>query len=182
MAKPPGTAHDAAMNKINAALVVVILLGVRASFAQDAIPVMPVVPAGISPILTWMLSILTIVITVTLPIAVAFLKQRVDVANAADRNVMIGSAVKHGAMVTRNNQARGISPTQAVADGLAYVKNAVPDSIGKVSQATDTHLSNMIKAEVVGLDQATPPVTVDTTVVPSTPPPPKSISSLLKGS
>jgi len=103
------------------------------------------------------MSLFTVVLTVLLPIVVVFLKQRLNVANMTDRNTMIDRAVRRGALTAYGNQMAGATPAQAAADGLNYVKNAVPGSIGAVSQATDLHLANAIAAEVVGINQSATP-------------------------
>jgi hypothetical protein len=142
------------MHSLKPVLQVLLLLAAYPAVAQDALPALPAVPtAGISPVLSWALSLLSIVLTITLPIAVAFLKQRLDTANTADKNAMIDRAVKRGALISYGNQIGGATPSQAAADGLAYVKNAVPDAIKSTDQATDTHLANAVAAEVIGLNQ-----------------------------
>ena len=149
----------------------IILLSAVPAIADDAIPILPTVPTiGISPLLQWALSLFTVVLTVLLPIAVAALKQRVNVANTADRNAMIDRAVRRGALITYSNQLSGASPAAAAASGLNYVQNAVPESINATDQATDKHLANAIAAEVVGLTKSPPPSTVPP-VGPFRPPP-----------
>lgn len=148
------------MNNVKIVIQAALLLTVHAAVAQDALPAIPPIPAGMPPVLSWALSLLSLVATVTLPIGVAFLKQRLGVANTADRNEMIDRAVRRGALVSFGNQMNGDSPAQATAAGLAYVKNGVPDAIGKTNEATDAHLAHAIQAEVVALNQTGLPVAV----------------------
>ncbi len=115
------------------------------------LPVVPVV--GVSPVLQWVMGTASIVMTAAFSLLTLFLKQRLDVANTTDHSAMIERAVKHGALLAYGQQVSGMSHAQAAANGLAYVKNAVPASISK-NQTTDMHLSGAIAAEVVGLNTA----------------------------
>jgi hypothetical protein len=146
-----GIAHDAAMSTFKVSLFFFLLLA-SSAVAQDI--VMPVVPVvGVSPTLQWVMGAASIVVTTLFSLLTLFLKQRMDVANTADHSVMIDRAVKHGALLAYGQQVAGMSHAQAAANGLAYVKNAVPVPIDK-NQTTDSHLSGAIAAEVVGLSTA----------------------------
>lgn len=157
------------MGDIKTVLQAFLLLSVQPAFALEAttpITLPPVPVAGVPPVLEYALSLLSVILTITLPIAVAFLKQRLDVANTTNHNEMIDRAIRRGGLVAYGNQLSGASPGQAAADGLAYVKNAVPESIGKVDQATDSHLANAIAAEVVGLNTAPVAPTAPSLIIP----------------
>lgn len=141
------------MNTKLVTLQIAVFLTAHSAFAQDSIT-LPLVPTiGVSPVLSWALSVLSIVLTITLPLGLAILRQRFNVASSADRNAIIDRAVKRGGLISYGNQQAGTSPAEAAADALAYVKNSAPESIAKTDQATDAHLANAIAAEVTGLNQ-----------------------------
>jgi len=142
---------------LKALLTVILLLLAGSAVAQD-LNLPPVPTVGISPILQWVMGVSSALLTAVFSIILLLLKQRFDVSNTLDHNTMIDRAVKRGALVSYGNQMSGVPPEQAVADGVAYVKNGVPDAIGKTNQATDTHLANAIQAEVVALNQTGTPI------------------------
>lgn len=136
---------------------------------------MPAVPVvGVSPALQWVMGAVSVVVTALFSLLTLFLKQRVDVANTADHSAMIDRAVKHGALLTYGQQVSGMTDVQAAASGLAYVKNAVPDSISK-NQTGDMHLSNAIQAEIIGLNAAAAPSATTVSVLPAIPSPPFAV-------
>jgi hypothetical protein len=102
---------------------------------------------------------LSVVITISLPIAVAFLKQRINVANAADQHAMIDRAVRHGALLSYGEQVAGQDPGVAATKGLDYAKSAASGPINAIN-ASDSHLTSAIAAEVVSLNRTAPTAAV----------------------
>lgn len=136
------------------AILMLGLLKVPAAFAQGDTIVLPTVPNGLPPLLTYALSLLSVVLSVAVPILIAVLKQRFNIANAADQHDMIDRAVKHGALLTYA-QEHGVTPVMAPTRGFDYAKMAAATPIGK-TKTTDDHINSAITAEVIKLNQSPP--------------------------
>lgn len=139
---------------ILAAIVFWMLVVVVVAQAQDVI--LPVVPTvGVSPVLQWLMGLATVVISVCLPLVVAFAKQRWSVQNNEARASMINSAIGRAAHqadadMTQNKLFRDdVGPgSPVITKAVAYVNASHPDAIAATPQATDSHLAQAVQAEI----------------------------------
>jgi hypothetical protein len=127
------------------------LILAAAAQAQDAI-VLPVVPTeGVSPVVQWLMGVASVVLSISIPIAVAYVRQHLLLRNDATRAGMINTAIERAAASTVSQINTGTPAPTALAQGVAYVKQSYPDAIAATDQATDEHLAESIQAEVARL-------------------------------
>jgi hypothetical protein len=127
-----------------------------AAVAQETMPAMPVVPAvGVSPVLQWLMGIVSVIISVCLPLFVAFAKQRWNVQSDQARAGMISDAVGRAAhLADAEITANHMSPSEVVIGtptmdkAMSYVADAYPHAIAATPEATDEHIAKMISAEI----------------------------------
>lgn len=139
---------------IMVAIVFWLLMAVVVAQAQDV--VMPTVPTvGVSPVLQWLMGILTVVISVCLPVAVAFAKQRWNIQNDQARAGMINTSIVRAAhladadMTQKNLTINDVGPNSPIMEkAVAYVSASHPDAISATPQATEAHLAQAVKAEI----------------------------------
>lgn len=124
------------------------------AWADEAI-VLPVVPVGISPVLTWIFSVTSSLLGVFIPLLVIWIKQYLGVQTIKAHSDMIAGSLTRGALLidaamtkqhlTLDQVGPGSAP---MAEALDYVANARPDSIAATPQATDEHLTRALTAEI----------------------------------
>lgn len=149
---PALKSHDRAV-AIGATVLFWLLLASWAS-ADEPI-VLPVVPAGISPTLTWIFGVVSSLLGVFVPLAVLFLRQYLNVQTVKANSEMINSAIVRGAhLADANLTAHHQVPADLTSDSpimrqaVEYVAAAYPDAIAATDQATDIHISQAIAAEL----------------------------------
>lgn len=143
----------------------------------NAIVLPPVPTIGVSPIATWLMSVASAVLIFTLPTLMVFVKQHFAMQAAMANSAMIDKAVAHAAARYMDHKDAGVPDDAAISSALTYVKNST-DAVKKTPQATDLHLTNMIKAEASQQVRGAQPVIVNTPVhVAQTPPTPQSFTT-----
>lgn len=124
------------------------------AWADESI-VLPVVPVGISPVLQWVMGVTSTMIGIFVPLAVIWIKQYLGVQSDKARSEMINGAITRGAhladadLTQRHQTAADITPDSPIMRrAVDYVANAYPDAIAATDQATDSHISQAITAEL----------------------------------
>lgn len=117
--------------------------------------VLPVVPVGISPVLTWIFGVTSSLLGVFIPLLVIWIKQYLGVQTVKTHSDMIASSLSRGAllidaaMTKQHLTIDQVGPGSAsMTEALDYVANARPDSINATPQATDEHLAKALTAEI----------------------------------
>lgn len=103
-------------------------------------------------------------VTVAIPLVVPALLKRWGVANDADLNAKMQAALQAGAgaaynAILRTGDLRRPSQTDAVAAGVAYVAQHMPETMGKLGM-TASALAPLVEARLGVLLAADPSVSV----------------------
>lgn len=131
---------------------------------NDAAVVLPAVPPTVGPLVQWGLTVASIVITLTLPILLAFLKMKLNVdSKNADANTLMATstATTNRANLINDVVSRGAAlaaqtgaPRDVqIAQGVQYVKDHIPETLAAVPQANDDALASHVASQ---LPAATP--------------------------
>lgn len=147
------TAHDRAIAIITQ--VVFWMLFATWAMAQEPIVVAPVPSAGVSPALQWVMGLASTLVGIFVPLLVIWLKQYLSVQSDKARAEMINSSIVRGAhladadMTQRHQTAADLTPDSPIMrQAVAYVGAAYPDAIAATDQATDSHITQAITAEL----------------------------------
>lgn len=157
-----------------------MLLLISPAMAQDLlVPAPPT--AGLSPLQGWILTIaagaVPVVLGLFMPLVRSWVNARQRALDAENANQaaqakaaeaqatatnagMVNSAITRGANLADVELKKGAAPAAAIQVGVDYAKNAYPDVISAIPQATDSHLANAVTAELNKITNQAAPAAV----------------------
>lgn len=117
------------------------------AYAQDV--VLPPVPTTISPVLQWVMGVAGVVLTVSLPLVAAWVRQYLNLQNVQTRANMINGAVSRAAATSLHDQKNGVSELNATNTALNYVQDSPWANAAIVNTGvSDEHLAAAVRSEV----------------------------------
>lgn len=118
------------------------MIFIASALAQDVVlPTPPVI--GIDPVLQWVMGVASVLIPGLFSVLLVFLKQKFNADKVTSDGDKIVGAAQRGAVLGAQT---GATQQAAIAIGVQYIKTAVPDAVAATPQATDAHLSSIVKA------------------------------------
>lgn len=125
------------------------------AYAQDVAMVVPVVPAAVGPVMTWVLTMAGGMISIFVPLVAIWLRNYLGIQNTQARSQMInGSIVRAAHLADANMTAQNVGISEVGVDSpviknaVSYVADAHPDAVAATPQATGEHIAEAIFAEL----------------------------------
>lgn len=131
-----------------------------AGVAQDTI-VIPPVPPGLPPLVTWLIGLLASIASVFIPLVAIWFRNYLALQNTQTRAALINGSVTRAAhladvdMTAQHLTIADAGVGSPVMDkALGYISDSYPDQIKATGQATDDHLAQSVTAEIQRIQNA----------------------------